>query len=363
LHRDRQTRIPELDGWRAISIALVFGAHAVIFGFQRWFPQHSLFMRFWVHGGPLGVKIFFVISGFVICRLLLLEERQYGDCSLKGFYLRRICRILPPLYTLLAVLAILQAAKCIEGNWRSLPESALFLTNFRWVGRYWFAEHTWSLSVEEQFYLIFPPLFLLSRARSHWRAPLLIFVIAAFALWNLWQVIALGADPLHLALLSVDSRVGFGCIATGALMAIWEQPVRRLAAKVPLWIVLLTGAVLLAHPLRRDTAAEALYQSLWMPFAIALILLWSLERGPWQRKFLLSRPVQAVGLTSYGIYLWQQLFLGRPAEYRGPGAVIPYLLPLLAVVVPLSWFLIENPAVHLGKSLSKRVSPRVLVNR
>ena len=352
---ERQTRILELDGWRAVSILMVLGSHAAIFRFQQWFVPHPALTRFWVHAGPLGVKIFFVISGFVICRLLLLEERRHGAISLRGFYLRRIFRILPPLYLLLGVLAALQSAHWIEGNWRSLAVSALFLSDFNWIKLYWFTDHTWSLAVEEHFYLLFPPFFLLSRARSSWRTPILISLFSVLAIWNLWLVIALGADPLHRALVSHDTRTGFSCICTGVLMAIWEKQTRQLAARVSLWIVLLAGAVLLVHPLRRDTIAEALFESLLMPVAIGLILIWSLERGQILRTFLCCRPVQAVGLTSYGIYLWQQLFLGRPSEYRGAGIAISNLLPLSLLIVPLSYMLLEKSAIRIGKSLSNRI--------
>jgi peptidoglycan/LPS O-acetylase OafA/YrhL len=355
---ERQTRIPELDGWRAISILMVVGAHAALFRFQAWITPHPILSRFWVHAGPLGVKIFFVISGFVICRLLLIEERRNGLISLRGFYLRRAFRILPPLYLLLSVLAALQTTHWIEGNWRSLTAGGLFLTNFSWVKRYWFSEHTWSLAVEEQFYLLFPPLFLLSRSRSHWRTPFLIFLFTVLAIWNLWRIIALGADPLHQALVSHDTRAGFSCICTGVLMAVWEGRARRFATRVPAWIILLAGAVLLAHPLRRDTAAEALFESLFIPVAIGLILIWSLERGRSMRSLLCSRPCQAVGLTSYGIYLWQQLFLGRSGGYLGKGAVISDLWPLLAVIVPISYFALERPSMRFGKSLSSRIRQR-----
>jgi len=334
---------------------MVLASHAALFRFQQWFVPHPVLTRFLVHAGPLGVKIFFVISGFVICRLLLLEERRYGVISLRGFYLRRVFRILPALYLLLCVLAALQAVHWIEGNWRSLSSSALFLTNFRWVERYWFVEHTWSLAVEEQFYLLFPPLFLLTRARIRWRTPFLMLLFAVLAIWNLWMVVALGADPLHQALVNHDTRGGFSCICAGVLLAILETHARPFAARVSGWIVLLAGALLLIHPLRRDTVAEALFESLVIPPAIGLTLIWSLERGRRLSSFLCSRPIQGVGLTSYGIYLWQQLFLGRAAEYRGHGVVLSYLLPLLLLIVPLSYRFLERPAMRLGKSLSNRM--------
>jgi peptidoglycan/LPS O-acetylase OafA/YrhL len=97
------------------------------------------------------------------------------------------------------------------------------------------------------------------------------------------------------------------------------------------------------------------YQALAVPPAIALLLLSSMERKSWFQSLLLSRPVQAIGLTSYALYLWQQLFMGRPEVYFGLGRFIPRFLPLLCVIVPLSWFLVERPSIRLGRNVSRRI--------
>lgn len=92
-----------------------------------------------------------------------------------------------------------------------------------------------------------------------------------------------------------------------------------------------------------------------MPVGIGLMLLFSLERGPWLRAFLCSKPMQAISLTSYGIYLWQQLFTAPIMEnIPSHSRVIYLLLPLLFVVVPLSYFMVEKPVMRYGKFLSRR---------
>jgi peptidoglycan/LPS O-acetylase OafA/YrhL len=87
-----------------------------------------------------------------------------------------------------------------------------------------------------------------------------------------------------------------------------------------------------------------------------------MERKSWFQSLLCSRPVQAIGITSYALYLWQKLFTGRPEMYVGTGRFIPVLLPSLCFIVPLSWFLIEKPAMRLGRDLSRRVrrTPKTL---
>jgi peptidoglycan/LPS O-acetylase OafA/YrhL len=360
---ERQTRIPELDGWRAVSVMLVIGSHLSIFRFRPWFAHHLGLTRFWVYAGPLGVKTFFVISGFVICRLMLTEEARVGFVSFRGFYIRRAFRILPALYLMLATTALLQMAGWIDCDWTSLLFGGLFLTNLNLSDAAWFTGHTWSLCVEEQFYLLFPLLWFLTRLRREWRGPLFLCLFAVFALWNLiWHAnfTVSGVSEEHFF---ARSRTGFSCICAGVLVAIWEERARRFAARVPGWTVLLIGLILLANPVHRDTIPEAFYQSLLVPMAIALILMHSVvTRGNALRAFLCSRPMQTVGLMSYGAYLWQQLFTGRPISYFGAGTAIANLAPLLLVVVPISYFLVEKPAMRLGKTLSRQVQPSATLN-
>src|SRR5260370_42605751 len=102
----KDTRLPSLDGWRALAIVLVLLAHSSATTNPLQFPD---FMRAITTQGGLGVRIFFVISGFLITLLLLMEHRQYGFISLRNFYVRRAIRILPVYYLFLLVLAGLQA--------------------------------------------------------------------------------------------------------------------------------------------------------------------------------------------------------------------------------------------------------------
>jgi peptidoglycan/LPS O-acetylase OafA/YrhL len=151
------------------------------------------------------------------------------------------------------------------------------------------------------------------------------------------------------------TRAGFACILCGVLMAIQEERVRRIANGTPALIVALVAVLLLLHPEGSNNWHAALYESLLVPPAIGLVLLFSLARGAWLRAILTSRPFQAVGLTSYGLYLWQQLFTAPKANFSPTsGRIIPLLLPLLCLIVPLSYFFIEKPAMRYGKLLSRQ---------
>ena len=343
----QEQRIKELDGWRAISVSLVLFMHFFIYHLPRQRPRFDLLNHTIRCMGPLGVNIFFVISGLVICRLLILEDIRYGKISLKGFYFRRIFRILPPFYLYMAVISLLLAAGLIHQDWRQIVVNSLFLADIRFLPRDWFVGHTWSLAVEEQFYLIFPSLWVLTPQRHKSRVFITVFLFCV--LWSL--SLMFGGRT---SIVEAETRAGFSCISCGVLIAIHEQRVRRLAARIPAVVVALVACMLLLHPTPAKTWTDAVYTSLVIPLAIGLLLTFSLERGPQLRALLCARPVQAMGLTSYGIYLWQQVFNGPKNFYAGWGIVLWYLLPLLLVIVPLSYYFVEKPAMRYGKMLSKR---------
>jgi peptidoglycan/LPS O-acetylase OafA/YrhL len=349
----REKRLRELDGWRAVSVLLVMLHHIGWYQHPRLRPHLPGLGHVMHYCGPLGVKIFFVISGFVICRLLISEELSYGSVSLKAFYYRRVFRILPPLFIYLGSVSLLLSLGLIHEHRRSILGAALFLYDFNFLPQTWLVGHTWSLAVEEQFYLIFPATWVLTPKR--WRNRVFLGVFLLCAISNVSMVFT-GWD----ALIYSDTRAGFACISCGVLMAIHEKVARRTASNIP---VALVGLTLLLHPVSSDNWQAAVYEGVLVPPAIGLVLLFSLGYGSWLGAFLCSKPVQAVGLTSYGIYLWQQPFTAPARYFIGSGNLIPLLLPLLCLIVPASYFLIEKPAMRYGKSLSRNQRSSDLLSR
>lgn len=345
-----QGRIQELDGWRAVSVVLVILHH--LFSIQH--PAAVVRFHWLWHifgmSGFLGVDTFFVISGFVICRLLTLEESRNGSVSIRSFYIRRAFRILPPLYLYLASTAALVAAGMIHEQWISFAVAGSFLYDLNFMPPSWIFAHIWSLSVEEQFYLVFPTVWLLTR--NNLRGLLFSGVFLVCALWNLLLL------SQQYPVVDGRTRVGFACISCGVWIALHEEKVRRYAAHVPLGIIALLGFVLLVHPVPHGALLEVLYSSLFVPPAIGLVLMSSLERRSYVRSFLRHKAVQAVGLSSYGIYLWQQLFTGPREVYSGSGAFLPRSIWLLPLLVALSYFLVEKPTMRFGRSLSRRLYER-----
>jgi len=148
-------RLPSLDGWRALSILMVLGAHTT---HTTGFPEELRPLFLWVFDGALGVRFFFCISGFLITYLMLQEAERTGRMSLRDFYVRRTLRILPVYFLYLAVLLGLQCTtplKLTAGEWAA---SLTFTADF--ASGQWLNGHLWSLAVEEQFYLLW---------RADWR--------------------------------------------------------------------------------------------------------------------------------------------------------------------------------------------------
>jgi peptidoglycan/LPS O-acetylase OafA/YrhL len=343
-------RLKELDGWRAISVLLVVFYHLGLYQHQDLVAPHVHFALVLSHCGPLGVDVFFVISGFIICRLLILEEQRYGSISLKGFYIRRVFRILPPFYFYLATLCLLLLTGLTVDHSKAILNAGLFLYDFSPAERSsWFAGHSWSLAVEEQFYLTFPAILLLAGKTYRKRVFPLLFLLIAF--WNLSVAIWHWEN-----LTNPSTRAGFACISLGVVLGLFESRARAVARAVPAILVAASAACLFWHPLDFWTGwRTAVFESFVMPPLIALLLIFSLERGAYLRAFLCWKPIQAIGLTSYGIYLWQQLFTAPSRFYTASGRPIMWLLPLLFVVIPFSYLLIEKPAMRFGKRLSSRV--------
>lgn len=157
----RNGRIQHIDVWRFIAIALVLVSHLVRFVdplYQNAVPEIISAVR---RSGLIGVQIFFCISGFVICRGMMREFQESGRVSMRGFYIRRAYRILPALTAYILSVAVLVSLGVFDLTVFQFMKAGAFLCNFPEFGPScsWALGHTWSLAYEEQFYLVFPLLF------------------------------------------------------------------------------------------------------------------------------------------------------------------------------------------------------------
>ena len=278
---------------------------------------------------------------------MLISEEENDRGYAEGFYLRRVFRIVPALCVNLLTCGVLLAIGYIRDRAIAFYWAAFFLFDLSRVPMSWFFGHTWSLAIEEQFYIVFPSLWVL--VRKQWRPW---FFLALFFVCVLWNIEAVASSP-HVVLVATGPP-GFAGICCGVLMAIHEKRARRYAKLIPAFVVVLAGGMLILRPITSFDWRSAVYDSLVVPTVIALVLLFSMERGEVLRHFLRSRVMQALGVTSYGIYLWQQLFTAPVNEYSARGLPIAYLWPAAILIVASSYWLIERPAIRYGHALSRQ---------
>ena len=340
-------RIPSLDGLRALSIGLVLLAHLVG---TRSFPlsaESSHILAF----GELGVHVFFVISGFLITRLLLDELGSTGRISLPSFYFRRTIRIFPAYYVFLLVLAVLAWTGLVQLASGDMAHALTYTSNY-YSGRSWFVGHTWSLSVEEQFYLLWPALIVMAgRRRALWLAAFAV-AFAPMIRTASWELMRWSGDGIGHRFETVADAIAIGCVLAGTRDWLHRQPSYRRLLESGLFVVVpclaVASSLLHDHPV-----AHFLIGISVMNLAIAATLDWCITFGSGRVGRVLNwAPLAFVGTISYSLYLWQQLFLNRASD--APTAAFPMNLALACAAALTSYYLIEQPALRLRRRLEAR---------
>jgi peptidoglycan/LPS O-acetylase OafA/YrhL len=360
LSTNHSRRDKQIDGWRGIAVLAVLFDHLVRFRLGpflpscKWsdlasteFPEIFRWFAFALHrlaevSGATGVQIFFAISGYIITSLLLSEETSRGRISIGAFYVRRAFRILPPLFCYVIVCLLLRHSGSIAFPNAAVVSALTFTVNWESSQVGWFFSHIWSLSVEEQFYLIWPILFLLLPPSR--RSQFLVALVGWLSMMTL-----IGLSPRN--------TVSFGCIALGALFA--SSPGYRLAIKrlAHGWLIVVTlSFILFSINLRSLPWLYSSIQSV-IPFGITYILFASRE-VPLLRVPLTNPILQVIGLGSYSLYLWQQIFLAWPTDSGIPLSML-WLLPAIAF---LSFTLIETPFMTLGRCLSETIKRKPILS-
>jgi peptidoglycan/LPS O-acetylase OafA/YrhL len=342
-----QDRIPSLDGLRAISIAFVFVGHlAGTRGFPLSAPAGNA-----LNIAELGVHVFFVISGYLITRLLLHEVARTGRVNLGAFYLRRTLRIFPPYYTLLAALLAAHLAGIVALHQDDILRAATYTTNYD-EGRSWFVGHTWSLSVEEQFYLIWPAVVLLARSRKAIVIAAAVVLLAPVIRIAEWELMRWAGDGIGARFETVADAIAVGCVLAGVRARLHATRVymRALASPAFLLVPLATFAAntLAQHPLVYFGAAFSLVN-----VGVALCIDWcvTFSEGTLGR-LLNARPLVFVGWLSYSLYLWQQPFFNRASS--AAVAAFPLNLALACGLALLSYYLVEQPSLRLRRRIEAR---------
>ena len=319
-------RLPGLDGIRGIAILLVLGYHLA----EPW----------WVSAfGNLGVTMFFTLSGFLITGLLLDDADELGRVRWRHFYARRALRLVPALLVFAVLVFTVQRTAGIGSNLALVPVlgyvsnwALVAGANLGWLG------HTWSLAVEAQFYLLWPPLFAVLARRRDWALGLTLAGIAASIVTRivLWDGGA-GSDRVYY---SSDTRADgllVGC-ALALLLARGVRP-RVRPALVGAAAAVLVALVVVAGPSRYLNAVGVPTVTPW--FTAALILLAISSPG-----LLAARTLAWWGDRSYGIYLWH-FSLIRAADNAAHSVPVLIAAGVLGVLVAdLSWRYLERPLLR-----------------
>ncbi len=348
-------RLASLDGLRAIAVGIVMLSHAAhSSGSPGWLLTLSRFLP-----GKIGVQVFFTISGFIITHLLLQEWKDRGRIDLAAFWLRRALRILPPVLVLLGILALLNQTGWLEVSASSQWASLLFVRNHAKGG--WMNGHLWSLSVEEQFYLLWP-LCLAGLLAKSARPNFFLLVLAgpaARALFTLWQ----RPDLADLAMLGNIDCLGLGCWLAchrNNQPVFWPSRLVQAAAS-RWWLLLPVIAGISFSTTTRFAGPTSIIHPLLVSFTTLVLIQQNLSANPTRTFRVLNDPwLMALGRMSYSLYLWQQLFLCPPNTWlTSPGPIASIPLNVLAALLTgwLSFVLIEQPFVQLRQRLHTWSNP------
>ena len=354
------SRAPGLDGLRALAVLVVFVSHVEIF-----LPIASLLV---IPGGTVGLDPFFVLSGFLITALLLKEQAKTGRIARWNFYKRRIVRLLPPLAFLLLANVILALA---TNAWGRQQLNSLLSVSF-YYSNYYVAkspnafcanlapgyQHLWSLSFEEQFYLIWPWFVILFLSINRKLSTVVAVLLGAIAVIGIHRGLAYqGTQSWCYLFHATEDRADallWGCLAAH-LWVRAREPTRLI--KFLIWpAVLFLLACLPFSNLMGPFLYVGGFDAIDLSAAIVLLAILSNE---WVgQRFFEWKPLVKLGLVAYGFYLWHlTVFYVLSHIDHGWNDVLRVVVALGATLALtlLSWFLLERPLQRWVHKSSPRI--------
>jgi peptidoglycan/LPS O-acetylase OafA/YrhL len=338
------TRNRSLDVLRGVAVLLVFGVH---------FPYYGI-----LHAGWIGLDLFFVLSGFLISGLLFKDYREHGRIRLKRFMFRRAMKIWPPLYVFLGVIGVFIWRDAHSFPSRSFLASALFYRNYMpGVDEPIVIGHTWSLAVEEHFYLLLPLLLILLAYRNRKSSdpfasiPIIFAVLAPVSL--AMRFFANDVTATHLRLDGLFAGVTLRYLYDFK-PHLFEKLRNVYAAAATVTIAFLIFAY--GTPRLKGTIGlTAAY------LGFGLLLAWAISKEPVTKagRFMVNA-IAAIGVYSYSIYLWHVpvIFLFRGSWGQTALSFWSALAASLLVGIAMAK-LVELPALRLRDKIETAVGPKV----
>ena len=339
--------IPSLDGLRALSVVAVILGHTESALLDR-IPFSASFRN-----GGQGVAVFFVISGFLITHLLIKELRREGRISLHRFYLRRTFRIFPPFYLYLLVVAFLSLLQEVPVTATSMLAAATYTWNYVPSAEGWILGHSWSLAIEEQFYLLWPACMAYFSRRTN-----LSIAAGVILLSPLSRVVTYFAWPQMRGHIPMMLHTHLDTIMTGCFLSliidlnIWPR-FRKFALHPAACIAAIV--FLLAV----DTPAASYWKGKYTVtvgvslenLAIAVLLLYVVFRHESPLgKMLNLKLLRHLGTISYGLYLWQQLFTGPYTRS------FPLNILWIVACAEMCYLFVERPSFRIRDLVLRRLS-------
>lgn len=335
-------RIPSLDGLRTISILLVIIGHL----FQ------VFHVAVFAHLGNLGVRVFFVISGFLITGLLLKEIEKNSKINILKFYFRRTLRIFPPFYFYILVIFLAALFGFFEIAPKSFLVASFYLSNYISTST-WLLGHSWSLAVEEQFYLFFPGILLLLGIKK--TKMFLVFLVLISPFIRVFDYRIFGSEVIWIdkGFHSNMDALAIGCLLSLFYVQLHDNKFYKnfLTSKL---VIFLPVLIFLFNS--QDDHPHFFFgvSILAMNLLIVLCIDWAVtNHDSYFGKILNSAPMIMLGMMSYSIYLWQQpLFI----NIENSDALIrfPFNLIGLIMLTIISYCVVEKYSLKLRQYLEKK---------
>lgn len=334
---------PSLNGWRAIAITLVVLGHAKATTTNN--SAYHNFAQTFIYEN-LGVRIFFVLSGFLITSLLIKEYIKTNSINVRKFFLKRILRIFPVLYIYLLCILIVNTVLKIDLNLDNFLGPVLYINNFNFFQGTWLTGHTWSLAVEEQYYFIWPLLFS-KFLKNTWSfcIIMLLFLPILKIFWyynpelkNLTlEPFLANADAIFMgSFFSILSFKGFFT----RKQRLWNNSVLFIISIIIIEIIYFFSSL-------------GLYGPILLPFGnfinniliIYMIMNTLINTTSFIYKFLNLKYIVHIGVISYSLYMWQQLFIVPTDLYNGKLSsflIFPFNIVLALCAGQISYQVIEK---------------------